>query len=77
MTKIKSKYITINSISFQPVTSKIVIDGISTLDDIKSSGGDILKDKIFRQTICKWIDDSVKAGSFSDSLKLATITPIQ
>ena len=78
MTKIKSKYITINSISFQPVTSKIVIDGISTLDDIKSSGGDILKDKkIFRQTICKWIDDSVKAGSFSDSLKLATITPMQ
>ena len=46
MTKIKSKYITINSISFQPVTSKIVIDGISTLDDIKSSGGDILKDNI-------------------------------
>ena len=54
MTKIKSKYITINSISFRPVTPKVVVDAISTLDDIKSSGKDILKDKkIIRQTIYK------------------------
>ena len=39
--KIKGKYITINSFSFQSVVSKDVLDVISTSDDTKSSGGDI------------------------------------
>ena len=55
------------------------IDVISTLVDAKSSGGDIsfstLKgNKIFSQVLCKWINDSVKAGDFPDPLKLAEIT---
>ena len=41
LNKIKSKYITINTFSYRPVTAKDVLDVISTLDDTKSSGGDI------------------------------------
>ena len=79
--KIKSKYITLNIFSFRPVTAKDFLDVISTLDDIKSSGGDIplrilkLK-KIFPQVLCKWKKDSLKTGAFSDPLKLAEITPV-
>ena len=49
MKKIESKYITVKS--FRPVAPKDVLDVISTLDDTKSSGGDIplriLKENIF------------------------------
>ena len=41
LNKIKNKYITINTFSYRPVTAKDVLDVISTLDDTKSSGGDI------------------------------------
>ena len=56
--KIKGKYITVNTFSFRPVTTKDVLDVISTLDDTKSSGGDtplrILRgNKIFPQVLCK------------------------
>ena len=59
--------------SFQSVTAKDVLDVISTLDDTKSSGGDIplriLKgNRIFPQVLCKWIKDSLKTGSFQDPL---------
>ena len=30
---------------------------------------------IFPQVLCKWINDSLKTGAFSDPLKLAEITP--
>ena len=79
--KIKSKCITLNIFSFRPVTAKDVLDVISTLDDTKSSGGDIplriLKgNNTFIQVLCKWIKDSLKSGAFSNPLKLAEITPI-
>ena len=79
--KINSKYITVKSFSFRPVTPKDVLDVISTLDDTKSSGGDIplriLKgNKIVSQVLCKWINNSLKTGTFPDPLKLAEIIPI-
>ena len=79
--KIKSKYITANTFSFRPVTTKDVIDVLSTLDDTTTSGGGIplgiLKgNKIFQQVLCKWISDSLKTGAFPDPLKLAEIRPI-
>ena len=39
--KIKSKYITVKSFSFQPVNPKYVLDIISTLVDTESSRGEI------------------------------------
>ena len=39
--KIKSKYIIVKSLSFQPVTPKYALDVISTLVDTEPSGGDI------------------------------------
>ena len=39
--KIKSKYIIVKLFPFRPVTAEDVLDVISTLDDTKSSGGDI------------------------------------
>ena len=78
--KIKSKYITLKPFSFRPVTVKDVLDVISTLDDTKSSGGDIplriLKvSKIFPQALCKRIYDPLKFYAFPDPLKMAEITP--
>ena len=66
---------------FRPVSPKDVLDVISTLDDTKSSSGDIplrvLKgNKIFPQVLCKWINDSLKTGAFPDPLKLAERTLI-
>ena len=40
--KTKSKHITVKLFSFRRVTTKDVLDVLSTLDDTKSSGGDIL-----------------------------------
>ena len=80
--KIKSKYITVKPFSFRAVTLKDILDVISTLDNTKSSGRDILLrilkgNKIFPQVLCKWIDDSLKIGAFPDHpLKLSEITPI-
>ena len=41
MKKTESEYITVKPFSFWPVAPKDVLDVISTLDDTKSSGGDI------------------------------------
>ena len=76
MKKIESEYITVKPFSFRPVAPKDVLDVISTLDDAKSSGGDIplriLKEnKIFLQVLCKWINISLKTGAFPDPLILA------
>ena len=64
-----------------PVTTKDVLDVISTTDDTKSSDRDIalriLKgNKIFPQVLCNWINDSLKTGAFPDPLKLAEIKAI-
>ena len=77
--KIKGKYTSINPFSLRPVTPKKVLDVISALDDEKSSGGDnplrnLNDHKMFLQVLCKWINDSLKAGFFPDPLKLAKIT---
>ena len=79
--KIKSKYVTVKSFSFRPVTLKDVLDIFSTLVNTKSSGGDIplrfLKgNKIFPQVLCKWINNSLKTDDFPDPLKLKEITLI-
>ena len=81
--KIKSKYITVKLFSFQPVTPKDVLDGISILVDTKPFGGDIplrisKENKIFPQVLCKWIykNNSYKTGAFPDPLKLKEITHI-
>ena len=79
--KIKSKYNIVKPFSFRPVTLKDVLSVSFTLDDTKSSGGDIplriLKaNKIFPKVLCKWLNDSLETGTFPDPLKLAEITPI-
>ena len=79
--KIKSEYNIVRPFSFWPVTTKDVLDVISTSDDTKSSGGDIalrvLKgNNIFPQVLCKCINNSLKTGAFPDPLKLAKITSI-
>ena len=80
--KIKGKYITGNPFSFRPVTPTNILDIISTVNDAKSSGRGIplrtfQDSKIFPQSLCKWIKDSIKTGAFPDPIKLVVITPIR
>ena len=78
--KIKSKYLTQEKFSFQPVSVKDVENIIKNIPSNKSSGGDvpvqILKQSGFTyQILTDCINDAINKGVFPDSLKIANITP--
>ena len=67
--------------SFQPVSVKDVENVIKNISSNKTSGGDIplqiLKQSKFTyQILTDCINDAINKGVFTDSLKIANITPI-
>ena len=78
--KIKSKYLTQEKFSFQPVSVKDVENIIKNIPRNKALGGDIsiqiLKQSGFTyQILADCINDTINKGVFPDSLKIANITP--